>query len=236
MGRTASSTIRVLLVLLDLVALLFGVALLGLALYLYLGQHFSQLSASRNRAPIVLFVVMGTGAVITLVSSVGLTGAIRRSHRCLSLYAVLFCIIIAVQCMTILFVYIFKPNVKLFIERALDELLAAYKATPRRDMGTALDFVQSLCRCCGVTGFVDFFPGMSLPMSCCAHARADNILVCSVAILQDGVPGCKQRFLDVLYGPTMPITLGAFGGVVFLEILLIVMACYLCCRIRRERA
>lgn len=231
MGRTASTAIRVLLVLLDLVTLLFGVALFGLALFLYFGQHLNQLSPDNYRTPTALFALMAVGAIIALVSALGLVAALCRSYCCLVLYAVCFCLIVAAQCVLLLFAYVFNAQVKRFIQEALDELLSAHKAARQPNLGTAMDFVQRVCRCCGVRGFIDYM-GV-LPASCCGDGS--TFIPCTIAFLQNQVPGCTQRLSDVLYGPSKVWTLAAAAGVLALELLLISMACYLCNRIRRER-
>ncbi|KAL5287892.1 TSPAN6 family protein [Megaselia abdita] len=199
-------------------------------------NEFNHFLENNVTAPPIVLIV--TGTVIFFIASLGCLGAIKESPRLLILYAVLLAIIFVIEFAVGIAAAVFKSD----LEMALKNTLRSTIERSSVDDLQAWDNIQMKLMCCGVDSpkdWGDLSKHRILRPSCCVKQAIDiatndcrdSNFVGKDKYYQDGCIGKLKEKID----KNAVILIGVGIGIAFIQILGIVLACYLAKRIRHER-
>ncbi|XP_039957358.1 CD63 antigen [Bactrocera neohumeralis] len=199
-------------------------------------NQFSHFVEGRVTAPPIVLIV--TGLIIFLIASLGCFGAIKESPTLLLTYAVLLAIIFIVELAVGIAAAVFKADLEMMLKNSLQESI---KRSNHEDM-MAWDNVQRKLMCCGVDNPADWRTlslNKTLPASCCREKYIDEAVGHCTESLALGVDkyfqeGCVGKLRERI-DKNAVILIGVGIGIAFIQILGIILACYLASTIRHER-
>ncbi|KAH8358052.1 hypothetical protein KR084_001209 [Drosophila pseudotakahashii] len=199
-------------------------------------NEFNHFVEGRVLAPPIVLIV--TGLIIFLIASLGCFGAIKESPTLLVTFAVLLAVIFIVELAVGIAASVFKRDLEGMVKNSLQESI---KSSNSEDT-MAWDNIQQKLMCCGVDTPADWriSANKTLPASCCQPQFIDTTeMHCknSPALgkdkyFQDGCVGKLKNRIE----KNAIILIGVGIGIAFIQILGIVLACYLANSIRTERA
>ncbi|CAH1378719.1 unnamed protein product [Tenebrio molitor] len=182
--------------------------------------------------PIILIVV---AAIVFIVAFLGCFGAIRESYNLLIAFAVCLLIIFIIELAVGIVAAVYKNDVGDAFKGALKKSLANYSNNEAEKI--AWDDTQTKLRCCGVEG-PDDWQGQNLPWSCC-HSYDDfgDALSSYCVNVAKGKyqyhTGCYDE-LKMKINDNAKILIGVGIGIAFVEVVGIVLACWLAHTIKKE--
>ncbi|EDW32526.1 GL10398 [Drosophila persimilis] len=200
-------------------------------------NEFNHFVEGRVIAPPIVLIV--TGLVIFLIASLGCFGAIKESPTLLLTFAVLLAVIFIVELAVGIAASVFKKDLEMMVKNSLQESI---KRSSSEDT-MAWDNIQRKLMCCGVDTPADWraiSANKTLPASCCQPQFIDTTVghcLDSPALGKDKFyqDGCVGKLKDRI-DKNASILIGVGIGIAFIQILGIVLACYLASSIRREQA
>ncbi|XP_005176550.1 23 kDa integral membrane protein isoform X1 [Musca domestica] len=199
-------------------------------------NQFSHFVEGKVTAPPIVLIV--TGLIIFLIASLGCFGAIKESPTLLLAYALLLAIIFIIELAVGIAASVFKSDLEMAIKNSLQDSI---KRSNKDDM-MAWDNIQRKLMCCGVDYPSDWrtmSANKTLPASCC-HPEyiEESVGHCTESpalgkdkYFQEGCVGKLKQRID----KNAVILIGVGIGIAFIQILGIVLACYLASTIRHER-
>ncbi|XP_023179701.1 23 kDa integral membrane protein [Drosophila hydei] len=199
-------------------------------------NEFNHFVEGRVMAPPIVLIV--TGLIIFLIASLGCFGAIKESPTLLLTYAVLLAIIFIIELAVGIAASVFKKDLEGMLKNSLQESI---KRSNHEDT-IAWDNVQRKLMCCGVDTPADWRAlslNKTLPASCCQPQFIDAAVGhCTESpalgkdkYYQEGCVGKLKERID----KNAVILIGVGIGIAFIQILGIVLACYLATVIRHTR-
>lgn len=199
-------------------------------------KEFGYFMESKATAPPIVLIV--TGLIIFLIASLGCFGAIRESPPLLLIYAALLAIIFIVEMAVGIAAIVFKKDLEMVINKSLEQSITR----SNRDDIIAWNNIQQKLMCCGVndpTDWTNISPNKTLPASCCMPKFIDQTVghcfdlqvVGENKYFQDGCVGKLKNRID----KNAVILIGVGIGIAFIQILGIILACFLANTIRQER-
>ncbi|XP_030387627.1 CD151 antigen [Scaptodrosophila lebanonensis] len=200
-------------------------------------NEFNHFVEGRVIAPPIVLIV--TGLIIFLIASLGCFGAIKESPTLLLTYAVLLAVIFIIELAVGIAASVFKKDLEGMVKNSLQDSI---KRSSSEDT-MAWDNIQRKLMCCGVDTPADWrtmSANKTLPASCCRPQYVDaTVGHCteSPALGRDKYfqEGCVGKLKDRI-DKNAVILIGVGIGIAFIQILGIVLACYLATSIRHERA
>ncbi|EDV56466.1 CD63 antigen [Drosophila erecta] len=200
-------------------------------------NEFNHFVEGRVLAPPIVLIV--TGLIIFLIASLGCFGAIKESPTLLITFAVLLAVIFIVELAVGIAASVFKKDLEGMVKNSLQESI---KRSNSEDT-MAWDNIQQKLMCCGVDSPADWrtlSANKTLPGSCCQPQFIDTTVghcLDSPALgkdkyFQDGCVGKLKNRIE----KNAIILIGVGIGIAFIQILGIILACYLANSIRQERA
>ncbi|XP_034106494.1 CD63 antigen [Drosophila nasuta] len=198
-------------------------------------NEFNHFVEGRVLAPPIVLIV--TGLIIFLIASLGCFGAIKESPTLLLTYAVLLAMIFIIELAVGIAACVFKSDLEGMLKNSLMESI---KRSNHED-NVAWDNVQRKLMCCGVDTPADWKAislNKTLPASCCqpefvdtaAGNCFDSPALGKDKFFQEGCVGKLKERID----KNAVILIGVGIGIAFIQILGIVLACYLASAIRRQ--
>ncbi|XP_037806608.1 23 kDa integral membrane protein [Lucilia sericata] len=199
-------------------------------------NEFNHFIEGKVTAPPIVLIV--TGLIIFLIASLGCFGAIKESPTLLLAYALLLAIIFIIELAVGIAASVFKNDLEMMIKNSLQDSI---KRSNQEDT-MAWDNIQRKLMCCGVDNPSDWrtmSANKTLPPSCCRPQYIEqNVGHCteSPALGKDKYyqEGCVGKLKERIEKNAI-ILIGVGIGIAFIQILGIILACYLASTIRHER-
>ncbi|XP_037035111.1 23 kDa integral membrane protein [Bradysia coprophila] len=199
-------------------------------------NEFNYFLEGRVTAPPIVLIV--TGAIIFLIASLGCYGAIRESPSMLYAFAFLLLIIFIVELAVGIAACVFKSDLQMMLQKSLQDSIERSSM----DDIMAWDNVQQKLQCCGINGasdWQDFSRNHTIRASCCRPNHIDGTKDCKngAALFQHRYyqDGCLPKLKSKIDSNAV-VLIGVGLGLAFVQLLGIVLACWLASAIRRENA
>jgi len=253
--------LRFLVLSLNLLVLLCGLALAGLGVWLVAEEHFYLGTVDIFQLSLASLSLLGTGLAIIVFAALGCCGALASSRCLLGTFSLLLVALAFAQLSIASLIYFKQIDYGVVIEQMTHQtVLEKYQAN---NTATVLywDHVQKGLHCCGSDGPEDWAQskygrtkgepreigiGMaeqevpfSIPASCCKNAGSGD---CHARILGKETragafftQGCSESLVKVLDEHLVYI-LAAGGGVLLIELLGVSLSLCLCCTLARIEA
>ncbi|XP_031628214.1 CD63 antigen [Contarinia nasturtii] len=211
-----------------------GILIAGILVLIDINDFKHFLEGNIQAPPITLIVL---GSLIFFIAFLGCYGAIRESPTLLIWFAVLLGIVFLIELGVGIAACLFKADLEEFLQKSLKNSI---ERSNSNDLD-AWDTVQKKLECCGITGYddwVEISKNRVIRSSCCRKDHIDNQTNdCSnrPATYPDKyyTDGCLTKLKHRIgNNASTLITVGI--GVAFIQLIGIVLACYLAASIRRE--
>ncbi|GAB1605305.1 tetraspanin-7-like [Argonauta hians] len=209
-----------------------GITILAIGIWtkvqLYLYMELSTLYY--KEAP---YVLIGVGAVIVLVGSIGCCCTIKGNSCLLYVYSGFLVVVFVVELSTGIAGFIFKNKLEKGFQVGLRTALDNYDDQITDTSSNAIDGLQKNLDCCGINSYKDWLNTKwseanqnAVPVSCCRNPdKCDNQIPRGNTsdIFEQG---CYRKVVDFMNG-----NLGLIGGVIlgisFFQLLGAILACCL---------
>ncbi|XP_039264683.1 CD151 antigen-like [Styela clava] len=189
---------------------------------------------------LVVYMLIGAGAVILITGIIGCVGAIQKSPRTLMIYFILLVILFIIELLAGILAFVYHESIHSELHNELAGNLAKnYNVTGQEALTKAVDLMQQDFMCCGVSSYADWQSSrfyvengrdLKTPESCCKTVTPG----CSVRDHPSNIyrikgvdsMGCLTRLEQYLKDHLFIL---AIAGIVVagIEILVIVFACCL---------
>ncbi|XP_018335605.1 CD63 antigen [Agrilus planipennis] len=208
-----------------------GIIVAGAVVLADVGE-FSHFMENRILAPPVVLIVVG--AIIFIIAFLGCFGAIRESYYMLMAFAVCLLIVFIIELAVGIAAAVYKQDFEMALKENLKNSMKNYNSDSER---LAWDNAQKKLSCCGVEGPRDWQSG--IPASCCyAEQKGNEEPNNSCASYQKGVnylstEGCYEKLVTKARSRAT-LLVGVGIGIAFIQVIGIVLACWLATVVRRE--
>ncbi|KAJ6642414.1 CD63 antigen [Pseudolycoriella hygida] len=199
-------------------------------------NEFNHFLEGRVTAPPVVLII--TGATIFLIASLGCYGAIRENQGMLYTFAFLLLIIFIIELAVGIAACVFKSDLQMMLQQSLQNSIERSSM----DDIMAWDNVQKRLMCCGMNGpsdWQDYSKNRTIRASCCRPEFVDGSKDCkfNASLFQHRYyqDGCLPK-LKAKIDSNAVVLIGVGLGLAFIQLLGIVLACWLASAIRRENA
>ncbi|CAH0556031.1 unnamed protein product [Brassicogethes aeneus] len=196
--------------------------------------EYSHFMESKILAPPVVLIV--TGCIVFLVASLGCYGAIRESYQMLMAFALCLLIIFIMELAVGIAAAVYKSQFHSGVKELMNKSMENYEISkPDR---IAWDNLQSKLQCCGVEGPNDWQD--KRPLSCC-HAVREGADPPTAVHCRNAVPGSDYLYsygcfdeLQIKADKASKVLIGVGIGIAFIEIIGIILACWLASAIKNK--
>lgn len=214
-----AGAIRVILFGLNFCTLLAGGVLLGCGAYVKISiEDFVKNASSAEAVEVVAYMLIGMGCLVVVLSLVGCLGACLQNHHILACYFVLMLMLILLEIAIGILYAVKKKPIERQIEDYIKDTVESYgDGTSSEDI--AVDAVQTLLKCCGYEGPLDYTIGV-LPDSCCEGEP----IACNTVNARTN--GCKKE-IEKLISSQSVLVIIVVCAVLLLEMTTMLAACYL---------
>ncbi|XP_060528802.1 CD63 antigen-like [Cylas formicarius] len=219
--------------------LLFAISGLGIiiagSLVLSDVGEFSHFMEGKVLAPPVVLIV--TGCVVFLVASLGCYGAIRESYKMLMAFAACLLVIFIIELAVGIAAAVYKDDFHKGLKELMRDSMDRFETSESDRI--AWNNLQKKMECCGVDRSTDW-PEHKRPLSCCHVPREGapepDEIHCWDAKPGDPIlytEGCFDK-IEMKAVDSCKIILGVGIGIAFVEIIGIVLACWLASAIKKR--
>ncbi|XP_062819785.1 tetraspanin-6 [Anolis carolinensis] len=147
-----------------------GIILLAVGIWgkVSLEVYFSLLNEKATNVP---YVLIATGTVVILLGTFGCFATCRGSTWMLKLYAMFLTLVFLIVLVAAIVGFVFRHEIKDSFRKNYEVAVEKYNGT-KDERSNAVDTIQSMLHCCGVSNFTDwnttdFFKQNGIPLSCC---------------------------------------------------------------------
>ena len=234
--------IKLLLVVFNVIAVIIGLALLGVGAYSKY-EYGQILSLSESKFTSIPALLMILGVLVFILGFLGCFGAFKENRVLLVIYSILLTLVLMGECVAIIISLIYKGKIESSVQDGLDEKIEAYIAFDAGSGGSEddkdiVDKIQEMLDCCGVHGTdsylnnTDWKHADQVPASCCKTEGEEKYctITGNAGVYTDG---CLDIITTTLSNNT-GLIVGIGFGFVFIQIIGICLGCYLSHRIKRE--
>ncbi|XP_055683831.1 tetraspanin-7-like [Lutzomyia longipalpis] len=210
-----------------------GLAILCAGIWMQVELHkYLELNADfSNTGP---YVLVGTGTLILLISSLACCCTVKGQPGLLYLYGGFLAIVFIIELSLASSLYAYKDNLSDGFERGLNQSMARYGQPGTADKTMDFDVMQAKMQCCGSHGYEDWnnlIPSSPVPRSCCriAGKRCDT-----QDETQIWTQGCFHKVVAFLT-INMKVIGGSAIGVTLFPLLGTVLSCVLAANINKTK-
>ncbi|CAF1026072.1 unnamed protein product [Rotaria sordida] len=199
---------------------LVGLALLGIGIYIKVDTNFASVlsklatdgSFEVKTIGFLAFVMIGGGIFTLLVALLGCVGALWNNRCLLFTYAIILIILMLLELVGFILAMVYKGKLKGLFEEPLFKVLDV--ALKNKDNATILAFqdLENSMKCCGVHNESDYY-GYAVEKSKQCKQHLDS-------------KGCAQAIIE-LFNKNLPIIGGTLGGILVIELFGLIGACVL---------
>lgn len=256
MGVCCFTFLKFVVMIFNLLYMMLGGALLGLALWVYVdGYSVAPVTKDIESYSYMLFFLMAVGAVMFVMGFLGCCGACQESQCMLATFFALVFVVFVGQIIAGAWLMTFEDRFKITVERSL--LISIQKDYSHIDLKTkAFDIIQTELMCCGASGPQDwsdsYFSGVDMgvipvddfeyrvPKSCCVFTEAGHN-PCKVPpklksreTFPDTIhkTGCAKKMMHVIQEHNIQVLIVVIG-ILLIEVLAMIFSMVLCCTVRR---
>ncbi|KAG8334993.1 hypothetical protein J6590_078906 [Homalodisca vitripennis] len=140
-----------------------GITVFVIGIWTLIDKSFINELLGTNLFMGAVYILIATGALVTLVSFFGCLGAIKEIKCMLLTYFIMVLIILVVMLVGGILGYVFREKVRYSMEQEMYSSIKSYNE--KKSLRRAWDDTQENLHCCGVTSFTDW-RGV-IPDSCC---------------------------------------------------------------------
>ncbi|XP_070163428.1 tetraspanin-1 isoform X2 [Polyergus mexicanus] len=200
----------------------------------------------------ISYILIVAGALTFIVSFLGYCGAMFESRCLLCVYGFLILLVLVLECVVVGLAFGLKGDAEEGMQNFLKSTIKYYATTADKaeTVTVAWDGIMSQLHCCGVENYRDFSEntnltatGKVIPEACCIKmSEGSNILKDSSCPISPTASnsyyqmGCYKAIMTAIE-ENAAIVIGVAAGLVFIEVLVIILALYLaCCYWRPQHA
>lgn len=222
-----------------------GIVILAIGIWTKV-DLYKYLELSSIYQPEAPYVLIGVGAVIVLVGSLGCCCTIRGNAFLLYMYCGVLFLVFIMELSAGITLLIYKGKLEKGFREGLNNGMSRYGQKGEEEITAAFDELQSKLSCCGITNYTDWFPSQwakeqkepnTVPVSCCRgdpKTCENSNLPVSGTSMQIFVHGCHKQVVDFINGNMGPIG-GVALGISFFQVLGAILACCLAKSISRAK-
>jgi len=202
---------RGVLLFLNILFILVGLAILGIGIYMKVDNNFSSILSKLTGESgfeaqsfgYLAFALIGGGVFTLLIALFGCMGTLWHNRCLLYMYAIILAILMIVELVAFIMAFVYKGQLKKTYEDALNNVLQDALKGNKKELLSAFTELEIAMKCCGVFNISDYrnYPNETSEY-CNKNPTADG---CSTAII---------NFLN----KNLPIIGGTLGGVLLLEL------------------
>jgi CD81 antigen len=259
--RGCFSCLKFLVFIVNFLFWLLGLGVMAVSLWLLFDQHLYLQTVTEQRGDYFIgtYIILGVGALMTLVGFLGCCGAWKESPWMLGTFFVFLVIIFLGEVTAVLLIYFQQASYDDLIDKSVEHTVKQkYHSNSSATIAT-FDLIQEGLNCCGGSGPADWsrslynennqdpkeigvgggpFRPFNIPVSCCKDPNnppcSDNREVQSPSNIPEYYysTGCSEK-LKAFFHEHIIYLLAAAGGVVVLEILGMFFSMCLCCALKR---
>lgn len=211
-----ASFLRALLLLLNIVFIAFGLAMIGLGIYIKVDKDLDAiLSELANTSSFegqslgfLAFVMIGGGVFTVIISLIGFIAAVRVSACWLLVYTIILAILMIIEFVGFIMAFAYKNKLE---DVYKDSLLVVFGKALDKNQTQVLNVFHKLenkLDCCGVNGRDDYSSHFVAPPNECFLPK---------------VEGCSKAIIDILE-KNLPIIGGVLGAVLAIELVILIGA------------
>ncbi|KAF7288111.1 CD63 antigen-like [Rhynchophorus ferrugineus] len=188
--------------------------------------------------PIVLIIA---GSIVFIIAFLGCFGAIRESYNLLVAFAGLLVLIFILELAVGIAAAVYKGDFEGTLKKTLHASMANYTSNQVEQI--AWDSLQKKFKCCGIDKPTDWEAPDLWPKSCCYEQNLDTLNLdiiqpdkhCKDMNFGDNVysKGCFQKLKDKIENNTK-VLIGVGIGIAFVEVIGILLSCWLAYTIKNE--
>ncbi|XP_046674296.1 CD151 antigen-like [Homalodisca vitripennis] len=200
-----------------------GITVFVIGIWTLIDKSFINELLGTNLFMGAVYILIATGALVTLVSFFGCLGAIKEIKCMLLTYFIMVLIILVVMLVGGILGYVFREKVRYSMEQEMYSSIKSYNE--KKSLRRAWDDTQENLHCCGVTSFTDW-RGV-IPDSCCRDLAGKKLPCKSFQsdgnIYTDGCLRAAEVFVkdhaSVIGGAAITVSCLMIFGLIFAFIL-----------------
>ncbi|XP_053965157.1 protein late bloomer [Anastrepha obliqua] len=169
----STKTLKVCALVWDVIYALFGLAIVGVGVYVIL--EFEQFYTAA-------FIILGLGIVVILTAILGSLGASHESSRISKTFAIILILWAVLQTLTVGFFWIFQSTLLINVDKTFDQLWRNQPVPIKPENASQIASIERWLDCCGNVGPNDY---MHPPYSCYSNDKLS-------------LDGCRQKFLEYI--------------------------------------
>lgn len=239
--------IKLLLVVFNVIAVIIGLALLGIGAYSKI-EYGDILSVSESSFTSIPTMMMILGVLVFILGFLGCFGSFKENRACLIIYTILLVIVLMGELVAIIITVIYNGKIKEQVQDGLEDKVASYiaydndnKKGDKKDK-EIVDDIQASLKCCGTHGTNSYLDNETwstahktkIPASCCIPDKTEGEY-CETTGNDANIykEGCVDLATDAL-SDNAGLVIGIACAFVFIQIIGVCLGCVLCQRIARD--
>lgn len=200
-----------------------GVTVLGIGIWTLVDKSFMNELLGTNLFLGAVYILIATGAIISLIAFFGCLGALKEIKCMLLTYFMIVFLIFVTMLVGGILGYVFREKVHTTMEQEMQSTVRTYATN--RAVKRAWDDTQERLKCCGVTSPLDW--KTKIPESCCRiHSEYSSFGKCTELPLNIFTEGCLD-ITETFVKDHAAIIGGAGIGVACLMLLGMIFSCAL---------
>ncbi|CAF1039298.1 unnamed protein product [Rotaria sp. Silwood1] len=231
MGKELSCGVefmRGVLLFLNALFVLIGLALLGIGIYIKVDTNFASIlsklatdgSFEVKTLGFLAFVMIGGGIFTLIIALLGCIGALWNNRCLLFMYAIILILLMILELVAFILALVYKGKLKNLFEEPLFKILHTALENKDNKTITAFHDLENSMKCCGVHNKSDYDSYTLDQESKRCKEHPDS-------------KGCSQAIID-LFSKNLPIVGGTLGGILIVELFGLIGACVLAAALKNS--
>ncbi|KAH9490704.1 Tetraspanin-7 [Bulinus truncatus] len=208
-----------------------GIVILAIGIWTKV-DLYKYLELSSIYQPEAPYVLIGVGAVIVLIGSLGCCCTIKGHSLLLYMFCGFLFIVFIIELSAGIALLVYRGKLETGFKEGLQSALQLYDTKGNREITVAMDELQEKLVCCGIDSYADWFntpfarkegqPTNSVPESCCRNKnKCEHLNLTNVTDIH--TQGCHMFVVDFINGNMGPIG-GVALGISFFQVLGAILA------------
>ncbi|XP_063680730.1 23 kDa integral membrane protein-like [Bolinopsis microptera] len=234
--------IKLLLVVFNVIAVIIGLALLGIGAYskYEYGDVLAITDSAFTSIPAMLMII---GVLVFILGFLGCFGSFRENRVVLIVYTILLVLVLMGEVVAIIISMIYKGKIEESVEDGLELKVEGY-VTGIADDIEIMDKIQDTLQCCGIHGpetytnnteWLKNHSNVTVPASCCGSVTERDPIrrTCKTSNDLLYTEGCLDLTTHTLKDNT-GLIIGITMGFIVIQIIGVCLGCVFCQRIARD--
>ncbi|ESO92848.1 hypothetical protein LOTGIDRAFT_204033 [Lottia gigantea] len=253
-GRTQSTLqtgplvtcMKTLLMVFNFIFWVTGIVLLAVGIKTKI-DWYKYLELSSVYHPETPYVLIGVGAVIVLIGSLGCCCTVKGHAFLLFMYCGFLALIFIVELSAGIALLIYRNKLEKGFKEGLNNAIEIYGEDGKDEYTNSFNDMQKTLKCCGIVSYEDWYKTPwekkqkvpnSVPLSCCKvddkSCKNTGLLASNSSTSDIYTRGCHKLVVDFIDGNLGPIG-GVALGISFFQILGAILACFLAKSINKAK-